>query len=366
VQKCLRCEQQPAGIGKWSPHFQAIGTGSFSGRWLVGDQGCSLFLDNQRKRPGGAVDSTPAQKRSRLLPSSAGGTWQMEPRDPEESGTPAFEPDLKHSKSNLSLFHTGRPFHSSVIFDLTLMFSFPIGEEVIDLTGEEVIQLRYEDVIDLTGESSEPEVIIISDDESPMDTEQSQQQLHLSGTSDEPLAREDEEEPRDIDDWGLCAAPGGLTKSNSIFFSLPSHVHRWKVLEVHGQERRNVTLNSQEQVDGSGNGAGANDGTGANDGRGANDAPVADAAPAEQGAEEEEDTDRSDSVSSSAQQGVVITCPICMDSYSEIMQGGRHLVAALCGHVFCSECLPIALEASPMCPTCRMDLTPELYHTLYL
>uniref|UniRef100_A0A674HER7 RING-type domain-containing protein n=1 Tax=Taeniopygia guttata TaxID=59729 RepID=A0A674HER7_TAEGU len=111
--------------------------------------------------------------------------------------------------------------------------------------------------------------------------------------------------------------------------------------------------NSQEQVDGPGNGTGAND------------APVADSAPEEQGAEEE-DTQNPDSLSSSAQQGVVIRCPICMESYSEFIQRGRQLVATLCGHVFCSRCLPIALEASYMCPNCRMALTPELYHTIYL
>ena len=42
------------------------------------------------------------------------------------------------------------------------------------------------------------------------------------------------------------------------------------------EESSNVTVNSQEQVDGSGNG------------RGATEAPVADSAPAEQGAEEED------------------------------------------------------------------------------
>lgn len=34
VQKCLQCEQQPAGAGNWSPHSQAIGTGLLLGRCL--------------------------------------------------------------------------------------------------------------------------------------------------------------------------------------------------------------------------------------------------------------------------------------------------------------------------------------------
>ncbi|NXS17063.1 RNF4 ligase, partial [Mystacornis crossleyi] len=87
--------------------------------------------------------------------------------------------------------------------------------------------------------------------------------------------------------------------------------------------------------------------------------------------EEPRDTDEylhvlSGSVPSSAQQGVVIRCPICMDVYSEIVQSGRLLVATMCGHVFCSECLPVALEPSHMCPTCRVDLSPELYHSIFL
>nr|XP_041571854.1 E3 ubiquitin-protein ligase RNF4-like isoform X2 [Taeniopygia guttata] len=136
----------------------------------------------QRKRPGGAVDSRPARKRSRLLPSSAGGTSQTEPTDLEERGTPAFEPDVIDLTGEDTIDLTGE------------------DENAIDVAGEEVIQLRYEGVIHLPGESSEPEVITISDDESSMDREQSQQQLNLSRTSDEPLARGDEEEPRDIDD----------------------------------------------------------------------------------------------------------------------------------------------------------------------
>ncbi|TRZ15090.1 hypothetical protein HGM15179_012019 [Zosterops borbonicus] len=76
------------------------------------------------------------------------------------------------------------------------------GNEVIDLTGEDVIDLTGEDVIDLTGESSEPEVIIISDDESAVDREQNQQHSHVSSETENSadlLARDDEEEPRDVD-----------------------------------------------------------------------------------------------------------------------------------------------------------------------
>ncbi|XP_053832636.1 uncharacterized protein LOC128806829 [Vidua macroura] len=298
-----------------------------------------LTLTHQRKRPGGAIDSRPARKRSRLLPSSAGGTSQTEPRDLEESATAAFEPevidltgedtiDLTGEEEVIDL--TGEDVGEEEVIDLTGEDVVDLtgeevidltgeeevidlrgedvvdltgeevidltgedvidltgeeevidltgedvidltgeevidltgedvvdltgeeevidltgedvidltgedvidltgeevidltgeeevidltgedvidltGEEVIDLTGEEVIDLTGEDVVDLTGESSEPEVIIISDDESPMDREQSQQQLHLSRASAEPLARDDEEEPRDIDGSALSS-----------------------------------------------------------------------------------------------------------------------------------------------------------------
>ncbi|NWZ90350.1 RNF4 ligase, partial [Nesospiza acunhae] len=193
-----------------------------------------------RKRPGGAVGSRPARKRSRLLPSSAGGTSQTEPRDLEESG---------------------------------------------------------EDVIDLTGESSESEVIIISDNESPVVSSEGHTPLHLafkphlsraSENSAEPLARNDEEEP----------------------------------IEDDGYVREKVSVK----------------------------AVISDTC----------------SVPSSAQQRVVIRCPICMEFYSEIMQHGRQLVATLCGHVFCSRCLPVALETSHMCPTCKVAEYPDEYIPIYL
>ncbi|KFO60586.1 E3 ubiquitin-protein ligase RNF4, partial [Corvus brachyrhynchos] len=154
--------------------------------------------------------------------------------------------------------------------------------------GEEVI-------IDLTGESSGPEVIVISDDESDVvqvqDREQSQQSplgSRETENSAELWAGDNEEEPRDNN----------------------------------GYVTHEVSLQSLHVLSGS--------------------------------------------VSSSAQRGVVIRCPICMDVYSEIMQSERQLVSTLCGHVFCSRCLATALETADMCPTCRVDLSPELYHPIYL
>lgn len=87
-----------------------------------------------------------------------------------------------------------------------------------------------------------------------------------------------------------------------------------------------------------------------------------------------------------------ISCPICMDSYSEvrlvhklfipiwhlemstdwlwfplqIIESGRLVVSTKCGHVFCSQCLRDALASSHTCPTCRKRLTCRQYHPLYV
>ncbi|NXN79046.1 RNF4 ligase, partial [Bombycilla garrulus] len=74
----------------------------------------------------------------------------------------------------------------------------------------------------------------------------------------------------------------------------------------------------------------------------------------------------SGSVLSSAWPAVTIRCPICMDFYPQIVQSGRLILSTLCGHVFCSQCLPLALKTASFCPTCRTDLTPEQYHPIYI
>ncbi|CAN2390606.1 Prokaryotic RING finger family 4 [Pristimantis euphronides] len=61
-----------------------------------------------------------------------------------------------------------------------------------------------------------------------------------------------------------------------------------------------------------------------------------------------------------------VSCPICMDSYSEIVQSGRLIVSTKCGHVFCSQCIRDALRNATSCPTCRKKLTPKQYHPIYI
>ncbi|NP_001016554.1 E3 ubiquitin-protein ligase RNF4 [Xenopus tropicalis] len=61
-----------------------------------------------------------------------------------------------------------------------------------------------------------------------------------------------------------------------------------------------------------------------------------------------------------------VSCPICMDSYSEIVQSGRLIVSTKCGHIFCSQCLRDALKNAPSCPTCRKKLNHKQYHPIYV
>ncbi|KAM9740677.1 E3 ubiquitin-protein ligase RNF4 [Menidia menidia] len=62
----------------------------------------------------------------------------------------------------------------------------------------------------------------------------------------------------------------------------------------------------------------------------------------------------------------LISCPVCLDLYAEIVGSGRLVVSTRCGHVFCSQCLRDALRAAPSCPTCRKRLTSRQYHPLYV
>nr|XP_006134774.1 E3 ubiquitin-protein ligase RNF4 isoform X1 [Pelodiscus sinensis] len=72
-----------------------------------------------------------------------------------------------------------------------------------------------------------------------------------------------------------------------------------------------------------------------------------------------------DETASSRPSGTV-SCPICMDGYSEIVQSGRLIVSTKCGHVFCSQCLRDSLRNANSCPTCRKKLSHKQYHPIYI
>ncbi|NXW89054.1 RNF4 ligase, partial [Alopecoenas beccarii] len=74
----------------------------------------------------------------------------------------------------------------------------------------------------------------------------------------------------------------------------------------------------------------------------------------------------SGSVLSPTRPSGTVSCPICMDGYSEIVQSGRLIVSTKCGHVFCSQCLRDSLRNANSCPTCRKKLTHRQYHPIYI
>ncbi|XP_078288013.1 E3 ubiquitin-protein ligase RNF4 [Rhinoraja longicauda] len=75
---------------------------------------------------------------------------------------------------------------------------------------------------------------------------------------------------------------------------------------------------------------------------------------------------RSDQIVYRKSSSGTISCPICMDGYTEIVQSGRLIVSTKCGHVFCSQCIRDSLKNSHMCPTCRKKLNTRQYHPIYI
>lgn len=61
-----------------------------------------------------------------------------------------------------------------------------------------------------------------------------------------------------------------------------------------------------------------------------------------------------------------VSCPICLDGYSEIVKSRRLIVSTKCGHIFCSQCIRDALKTAGSCPTCRKKLTHKQYHPIYI
>ena len=64
--------------------------------------------------------------------------------------------------------------------------------------------------------------------------------------------------------------------------------------------------------------------------------------------------------------GVVIKCPICMESAATFKQRGSQVAVTTCGHVFCDLCIRRAIAEQRRCPTCRKKLTVRQIHPLYL
>ena len=61
-----------------------------------------------------------------------------------------------------------------------------------------------------------------------------------------------------------------------------------------------------------------------------------------------------------------ISCPVCLDPKSRVFETYRRMVSTLCGHIFCSRCLPTCIQNDGKCPTCRRPLKTNGYHSLFI
>jgi len=64
--------------------------------------------------------------------------------------------------------------------------------------------------------------------------------------------------------------------------------------------------------------------------------------------------------------GVSVQCPVCLESLGSIKRSGCDLVSTVCGHIFCSRCLPASLRSSGKCPTCRRRIGAKEFHKIFI
>merc|ERR1711953_163613 len=58
-------------------------------------------------------------------------------------------------------------------------------------------------------------------------------------------------------------------------------------------------------------------------------------------------------------------CSICISTFEELQAEGKSLKTTPCGHVFCSDCLELSIEASNKCPKCRQKVTLKKCVAIY-
>jgi len=61
-----------------------------------------------------------------------------------------------------------------------------------------------------------------------------------------------------------------------------------------------------------------------------------------------------------------VSCRICLDFQSDLEKEGHHLLSTVCGHIFCSKCLPTHIKKRGLCPICRRVLRPKDFHQIFL
>jgi len=61
-----------------------------------------------------------------------------------------------------------------------------------------------------------------------------------------------------------------------------------------------------------------------------------------------------------------LKCPVCLDGISSIKSSGRSVMSTVCGHIFCSSCLPDCIRNNHCCPTCRKRLSESDIHPIFI
>ena len=69
---------------------------------------------------------------------------------------------------------------------------------------------------------------------------------------------------------------------------------------------------------------------------------------------------------SESEDGLSIQCPVCLRSLQSLKRRGYGIVSTMCGHLFCSKCLPQSLRGNGRCPTCRKLLGMTGYHQVFI
>ena len=64
--------------------------------------------------------------------------------------------------------------------------------------------------------------------------------------------------------------------------------------------------------------------------------------------------------------GISLQCPVCLESLKTLKKSGVCMMSTMCGHIFCSRCLPASLRASGRCPTCRRMIRGGEYHKIFI
>lgn len=60
------------------------------------------------------------------------------------------------------------------------------------------------------------------------------------------------------------------------------------------------------------------------------------------------------------------SCPICLDTFQDLKRKAIPIYSTPCGHLFCFNCLRQSVVTSRACPNCRVGVSMNNCHRIYL